>query len=119
MRTRADADTRAFCRGHGIAYEGFSLLTAAPALPAGSGQLGEGDTIPKDRTSSAYDIVGVFSDLTTTTVLDRQQGGSHEERERNGSHGGLSFAVTSWRAPPRLPSCAGGVCSDRCRCQES
>lgn len=35
--------------------------------PAGTGQLGEGDTIPKDRTSSAYDIVGVFGDLTTTT----------------------------------------------------
>ena len=35
--------------------------------PAGSGQMAEGDTIPKDRTSSAYDIVGVFGDLTTTT----------------------------------------------------
>lgn len=35
--------------------------------PAGTGQLGEGDTIPKDRTHSAYDIVGVFGDLTTTT----------------------------------------------------
>lgn len=35
--------------------------------PAGSGQLGEGDTIPAERTQSAYDIVGVFSDLTTTT----------------------------------------------------
>jgi diketogulonate reductase-like aldo/keto reductase len=31
---RADAETRAFCRGHGMAYEGFSLLTAAPALLA-------------------------------------------------------------------------------------
>lgn len=35
--------------------------------PAGPGQMGEGDVIPKDRTSSAYDIVGVFGDLTTTT----------------------------------------------------
>jgi phospholipid/cholesterol/gamma-HCH transport system substrate-binding protein len=35
--------------------------------PAGSGQLGEDDTIPTDRTQSAYDIVGVFGDLTTTT----------------------------------------------------
>lgn len=31
---QADAETRAFCRGHGIAYQGFSLLTAAPALLA-------------------------------------------------------------------------------------
>ena len=30
----ADARTRAFCREHGIAYQGFSLLTAAPALLA-------------------------------------------------------------------------------------
>ena len=29
---RADAATRAFCREHGMAYQGFSLLTAAPAL---------------------------------------------------------------------------------------
>jgi phospholipid/cholesterol/gamma-HCH transport system substrate-binding protein len=35
--------------------------------PAGSGQLGEDDVIPVDRTRSAYDIVGVFGDLTTTT----------------------------------------------------
>lgn len=35
--------------------------------PAGSGQLGEDDVIPADRTESAYDIVGVFGDLTTTT----------------------------------------------------
>ena len=35
--------------------------------PAGTGQMAEGDTIPKDRTTSAYDIVGVFGDLTTTT----------------------------------------------------
>jgi phospholipid/cholesterol/gamma-HCH transport system substrate-binding protein len=35
--------------------------------PAGSGQIGEDDVIPVDRTQSAYDIVGVFGDLTTTT----------------------------------------------------
>lgn len=35
--------------------------------PAGSGQLGEDDVIPLERTQSAYDIVGVFGDLTTTT----------------------------------------------------
>ena len=31
---RADAATRAFCREHGMAYQGFSLLTAAPQLLA-------------------------------------------------------------------------------------
>ncbi|GAA1771600.1 MCE family protein [Nocardioides hankookensis] len=35
--------------------------------PAGPGQLSSDDVIPLDRTESAYDIVGVFSDLTTTT----------------------------------------------------
>ena len=35
--------------------------------PAGPGQLSSDDVIPLDRTQSAYDIVGVFSDLTTTT----------------------------------------------------
>ena len=35
--------------------------------PVGKGQLEAGDTIPLERTQSAYDIVGVFSDLTTTT----------------------------------------------------
>ncbi|MDF1601958.1 MlaD family protein [Nocardioides sp. YIM 152315] len=35
--------------------------------PAGSGQLGEDDVIPVARTEAAYDIVGVFGDLTTTT----------------------------------------------------
>lgn len=36
-------------------------------VPVGDGQLDSGGTIPLDRTTSAYDIVGVFSDLTTTT----------------------------------------------------
>lgn len=35
--------------------------------PAGDGQLAEGGTIPMERTEAAYDIVGVFTDLTTTT----------------------------------------------------
>lgn len=35
--------------------------------PVGKGQLASGGTIPVERTESAYDIVGVFSDLTNTT----------------------------------------------------
>lgn len=35
--------------------------------PAGGGQMEENAVIPVDRTESAYDIVGVFGDLTTTT----------------------------------------------------
>jgi phospholipid/cholesterol/gamma-HCH transport system substrate-binding protein len=35
--------------------------------PAGDGQLEAGDTIPVGRTESAYDIVEVLGDLTTTT----------------------------------------------------
>ncbi|SDD03275.1 MCE family protein [Nocardioides lianchengensis] len=35
--------------------------------PEGPGDLDPADTIPVERTSSAYDIVGVFGDLTTTT----------------------------------------------------
>lgn len=42
--------------------------------PAGGGQLASGGTIPLERTESAYDIVGVFSDLTTTTEeIDTEQ----------------------------------------------
>jgi phospholipid/cholesterol/gamma-HCH transport system substrate-binding protein len=36
-------------------------------VPAGDGQLDQDTPIPVDRTSSAYDIVGVFGDLTETT----------------------------------------------------
>ena len=36
-------------------------------IPAGDGQLDEDTPIPVDRTSSSYDIVGVFGDLTETT----------------------------------------------------
>lgn len=35
--------------------------------PAGDGQMDEDDTIPVERTTSAYDIIGVLGDLTTTT----------------------------------------------------
>ena len=35
--------------------------------PGGAGQLEENGVIPRERTQSAYDIVGVFGDLTTTT----------------------------------------------------
>lgn len=35
--------------------------------PVGEGRLAGGGTIPLERTESAYDIVGVFGDLTTTT----------------------------------------------------
>ena len=35
--------------------------------PAGEGQLDPEDVIPLERTNAAYDIVGVFSDLATTT----------------------------------------------------
>ena len=42
--------------------------------PAGDGQLEAGDTIPLERTESAYDIVAVFGDLTTTTEeIDTRQ----------------------------------------------
>lgn len=42
--------------------------------PAGQGQLDEDTPIPLERTESAYDIVGVFGDLTTTTEeIDRGQ----------------------------------------------
>jgi phospholipid/cholesterol/gamma-HCH transport system substrate-binding protein len=42
--------------------------------PAGPGQLSSDDVIPVDRTESAYDIVGVFGDLTTTTErIDTKQ----------------------------------------------
>ena len=42
--------------------------------PAGEGQQSEDEPIPVERTQSAYDIVGVFSDLTTTTEeIDKDQ----------------------------------------------
>ncbi len=42
--------------------------------PAGEGQQAEDTPIPRERTESAYDIVGVFGDLTTTTEqIDKEQ----------------------------------------------
>jgi phospholipid/cholesterol/gamma-HCH transport system substrate-binding protein len=42
--------------------------------PAGEGQLDPATPIPLERTASAYDIVGVFGDLTTTTEdIDKPQ----------------------------------------------
>lgn len=42
--------------------------------PAGKGQQSESEPIPVERTESAYDIVGVFSDLTRTTEeIDKDQ----------------------------------------------
>ncbi len=42
--------------------------------PAGQGQLDEDSPIPVDRTSSSYDIVGVFGDLAETTEqIDTEQ----------------------------------------------
>ena len=42
--------------------------------PSTDGQLESGGTIPLDNTEAAYDIVGVFSDLTTTTEkIDTRQ----------------------------------------------
>jgi phospholipid/cholesterol/gamma-HCH transport system substrate-binding protein len=35
--------------------------------PAGAGELPQDEPIPLERTRSAYDIIGVFGDLTTTT----------------------------------------------------
>lgn len=43
-------------------------------IPAGEGQLDENTPIPVERTEAAYDIVGVFGDLTTTTEeIDKDQ----------------------------------------------
>ncbi|WP_347565414.1 MCE family protein [Nocardioides sp. IC4_145] len=43
-------------------------------VPSDEGQLEEGGTIPVERTQSAYDIVNVLGDLTTTTeAIDDEQ----------------------------------------------
>ena len=70
--------------------------------PAGSGQLGEDDVIPVDRTQSAYDIVGVFGDLTTTTErIDTEQLQQalnvvvrHHRRRRPGHPGRASQGIS-------------------------
>ena len=42
--------------------------------PVGTGQLAADTPIPLDRTQAAYDIIGVFTDLTTTTeAIDKEQ----------------------------------------------
>jgi phospholipid/cholesterol/gamma-HCH transport system substrate-binding protein len=53
----------------GASIEVYNLLGEKylELTPAGEGQLDEGDTIPVARTESAYDIVNVLGDLTTTT----------------------------------------------------
>jgi phospholipid/cholesterol/gamma-HCH transport system substrate-binding protein len=56
--------------------EVYNLLgeKSLEVTPAGDGQLDSGGTIPIERTESAYDIVGVFGDLTTTTEdIDTRQ----------------------------------------------
>ena len=78
--------------------------------PAGSGQLDEDDVIPVERTQSAYDIVGVFGDLTTTTErIDTEQLRSgaqrrvrHARRRRpghQGQHAGHLPALADRRLP--------------------
>ncbi len=64
-------DSRASVQVLNLLGEKYLELT-----PEGSGQMKEGGTIPLDHTESAYDIVGVLSDLTTTTegIHDRQLG---------------------------------------------
>jgi phospholipid/cholesterol/gamma-HCH transport system substrate-binding protein len=68
--------------------------------PAGGGQLGEDDVIPVDRTESAYDLVGVFGDLTTTTErIDTDQ----LEKALN------VVADTTNRAAPEIESSFRGI----------
>lgn len=55
-------DSRASIEVLNLLGEKFLELT-----PEGTGQLDEDTVIPVSRTESAYDIVGVFGDLTTTT----------------------------------------------------
>lgn len=55
-------DSRASVEVLNLLGEKYLQLT-----PAGDGQLDTDDRIPLDRTESAYDIVGVLGDLTTTT----------------------------------------------------
>jgi phospholipid/cholesterol/gamma-HCH transport system substrate-binding protein len=55
-------DSQASIEVYNLLGEKYLQLT-----PAGDGQLKSGGTIPVDRTESAYDIVQVLGDLTTTT----------------------------------------------------
>ena len=63
------SDSRASVEVLNLLGEKYLELT-----PAGSGQMSTDDVIPVSRTQSAYDIVGVFGDLTTTTErIDKGQ----------------------------------------------
>lgn len=47
---------------------------AVELVPGGAGALGAGDTIPRDRTTSPYNITSALNDLTTTTQsIDKKQ----------------------------------------------
>jgi phospholipid/cholesterol/gamma-HCH transport system substrate-binding protein len=65
-----------FGKDSGARIEVLSLLGEKylNLIPDGDGQLDEDTPIPADRTSSSYDIVGVFSDLAETTEqIDTEQ----------------------------------------------
>ncbi len=55
-------DSQASIEVYNLLGEKYLELT-----PSGEGQFAEGKTIPVERTQSAYDIVDVLGDLTTTT----------------------------------------------------
>ncbi len=55
-------ESRASIKVYNLLGEKYLELT-----PSGDGQLEAGDRIPVERTESAYDIVSVLGDLTTTT----------------------------------------------------
>jgi phospholipid/cholesterol/gamma-HCH transport system substrate-binding protein len=62
-------ESRASIEVYNLLGEKYLQLT-----PSGDGQLASGNTIPVERTESAYDIVNVLGDLTTTTEdIDTQQ----------------------------------------------
>ena len=54
--------------------------------PAGDGQLAEDTPIPLERTESAYDIVGVFGDLTDDDRADRPRPAGRGPRRRLHDH---------------------------------
>jgi phospholipid/cholesterol/gamma-HCH transport system substrate-binding protein len=62
-------ESRASIEVYNLLGEKYLELT-----PSGDGQLASGNTIPVERTESAYDIVNVLGDLTTTTEdIDTRQ----------------------------------------------
>ncbi|WP_435769179.1 MCE family protein [Nocardioides sp. SYSU DS0651] len=75
VRFEVDGDVE-FGPDSSASIEVFNLLGEKylDLQPAGRGQLADGATIPLERTESAYDIVGVFGDLATTTEeIDTEQ----------------------------------------------